>query len=203
MSIFTAISWVWWAVGAFGLVGTGLMLWLAPAVLVQIVKSLLAFFLTNRWGNMLGVAIIVFFVADVNRSMRDEETFKERTAAFEEAQKQRDIQIAADTRQAVTEELAKQKTADTATDNQVKDFTNALPPVPYADSNPFRVGNDACKLRALAGQPGCGPQSVPRRVPKARAPAAPERDHAGFRLPTSLGGIFGGDQKDPGRPNSP
>lgn len=203
ISALTAISWVWWLVGTFGVVGTGLMLWLAPAALVKIASVVLNFFITNRWGNMLGVGLIVFFVADVNRSLRDEQAYKEKTAAFEQEQKARDDRIAKETRDQVWTEIANATAANAATDKQVEDFTNALPPVPFADSNPFRVGNDACKLRALAGQPGCGPQSVPRRMQKAGAPAKPEGDHGGFGLPASLGRIFGGDHKDPGRPSSP
>lgn len=198
MSMFTAISWGWWAVGTFGLVGTGLLLWFAPAVLVKVVTSLLSFFLTNRWGNMIAVGLIVFFVADVNRSMRDAEEFKEKTADFEQAQDDRDKRIAMETRASVTKEFEDQKAADAATDTKVKDFTDALPPVPFADSSPFRVGDDACKLRALAGQAGCGPKIIPRRVPK--APAKPEApaDHGGFRLPGTLGGIFGRSEESSG-----
>lgn len=192
------ISWLWWLLSTFGLGGTVIIVWFFPAVAVKIGATLLNFFLTNRWGNMLGVAIVVFIVADINRSLRDEHEFAARTAAFEQEQHARDERIAAETRITVQAEMAAQAKADTKTDTEVKDFTNALPPVPFADSNPFRVGPDACKLRALAGQPGCGPQSVPRRVQKVGAPAAPQPDHGGFGLPAALGRILGRDQKDTG-----
>lgn len=197
------ISWLWWSLGTFGLVGTGLMLWFAPAMLAMVAKAVLSFFITNRYGNMLAVAIVVFFVADVNRSLRDEHDFAARTAAFEQEQQDRDTRIATETRDEVWKDIANQTAANTATDKEVKEFTDALPPVPHADDNPFRVGDDACKLRALAGQPGCGPQSIPRRVQKTGTVAPGVGDHRGNRLSRAFGRILGRDQKDAGSQRAP
>lgn len=197
------ISWLWWALGTFGLVGTGLMLWLAPAVLVQVAKSLLSFFITNRYGNMIAVAIIVFFVADVNRSLRDEHDFAARTATFEQEQKDRDTRIAKETRDEVWTDIANQTAANTATDKEVKEFNHALPPVPHASDNPFRVGTDVCRLRALAGQAGCGPASSPVGVQKTGAVSASVADHPRHGLSAALRRILGRNQKDQGSQRAP
>jgi len=180
------IWWLWWAIGTFGAVGTGLMLWLAPAALVQIATWLLKFFFTTRIGAAFLAGSVAFFVADVNRSLRDEADFKRITARtialFEQAQKLRDAGIAQQTRDAVLKEVADQAAADAKTDNQVKDFHDALPPVEAADkcNDLIRVGSNAGRLLNIAG--GGPPQGRSKRlngVPKARPRAASPADQRG------------------------
>jgi cytochrome c-type biogenesis protein CcmH/NrfF len=176
------IWWLWWAIGTFGLVGTGLMLWLAPAFLVQIVTWLLKFFFTTRIGAAILAGSVAFFVADVNRSLRDEAEYKQRTALFEHAQKARDARIAQDTRDQVWKEIADQTAANTVTDNQVKDFHDALPPVEATDkcADVVRVGSNANRLLNIAG--GGSPQGRSKRlkgVPKARPRAASPANQRG------------------------
>lgn len=189
------ISWIWWALGTFGTVGTLLLLWLAPATLAMVVKSVLTFFLTNRYGNMIAVGLIVFFVADVNRSLRDQHEFAARTAAFEQSQRDRDTRIAQETRDQVWKDIANQTAENTATDKDVKEFHDALPAVPFANGvNPFRVGDASCKLRHVAGQAGCGPARA-KGVPKARPEGAVPGNQPRFRLPGFITGGIGGAQK--------
>jgi hypothetical protein len=189
------VWWVWWATGTFGLVTTAIIIWFAPTVALTVARVALTFLFTNRWGNMIAVAIVVFFVADVNRSIRDADEYQQKTAAFEQEQKDRDARIATETREAVTKEIAEQTAANTATDKQVEDFRNALPPPPVDAPNPYLVGNDACRLRALAGQSGCGPRSVVKGVPKARAPGKGGGNHRKLGLSGSVRHILGRDQK--------
>lgn len=166
------ISWLWWAIGTFGTVGTALLLWLAPTVLVRIATWLFKFFVTTRLGNVIAAAALAFFVADVNRSLRDRSEFAAQTAAFQQAQKDRDKRIAAETRDEVWTEIANQTAANTATDQDVKEFHDALPPVPFTNGiNPFRVGDAACRLRAIAGYSGCGPERS-QGMPAARSKGA-------------------------------
>lgn len=167
------VWWVWWSLGTLGLIGTGLMIWFAPTVLLGLLKWLFTFCFTTRIGAALLAASIAFFVADVNRSKRDEAEFAERTALFEQAQTERDAKIKADTRTEVQAELANQTTKDTTTDMQVKDYQNALPTVSPTDvcSDVVRVGNNADRLRVIAGSPVR--RSIrPQGVPKARKKAA-------------------------------
>lgn len=192
------ISWLWWALGTFGIVGTVLLLWLSPTVLLTIVKASLTFFITNRYGNMIAVAIVVFFVADVNRSMRDEHDFAARTAAFKQEQKDRDARIAQQTRDEVLAESANQIEANIKTDKEVKEFTDALPLVAHTDDNPFRIGDDACRLRHLAGQLGCEPAS-PKRMPETRPQTKGGGDRRRFRLPESIRRSLGGDRQGQSR----
>lgn len=197
MDTLLGISWLWWALGTFGMVGTGLLLWLAPGLLVQIATWMFKFFITTRLGNIILAAAIAFFVADVNRSLRDRHEFAAQTAAFEQAQKDRDTRIAQQTREEVWKEIANQTAANAATDNDVKEFHNALPPVPFANGvNPFRVGDAACRLRKVAGQTGCGPKRA-QGVPQARSEGggAGTADRPRFRLPRLITRGVGGAEK--------
>lgn len=167
------VSWLWWALGTFGLIGTGLMIWLAPTILIAFLKTAATFCFTTRIGAALLAASIAFFVADVNRSKRDEADFAVRTAQFEQAQADRDAKIKADTRTEVKNEIAAQAIKDLATDTQLKEFHYALPAVPAtaACSDIVRVGNNADRLRIIAGTPHRR-YIRPKRMPKARRKAA-------------------------------
>ncbi len=191
---FFGIWWLWWMLGTFGLVGTVLLLWLAPAMLAQIVRVSLTFFITNRAGNIIAAAVIAFFIADTNRSIRDEHEYAAKTAQFQQDQKDRDNRIAQETRDDVWKDIAEATSNNSQIDNQVEDIHDALPPIPDGTANPFLVGTSSCKLRALAGQPGCGPEGT-SGVPKAGTPAKPAANHRRFRLPGSVGRILGRDPK--------
>lgn len=167
------VSWLWWALGTFGLIGTGLMIWLAPTVLLGLLKWLLTFCFTTRIGAALLAASIAFFVADVNRSKRDEAEFSERTAQFEQAQADRDKQIENDTRDQVWIEIANQTALNKTTDTEVKEFHDVLPTIATTDAcnDVIRVGANAGRLRVIAGSPVR--RSIrPQGMPKARKKAA-------------------------------
>lgn len=195
MTIFEGISWVYWMLGTFGLVGTGLMLWLAPAALVQGFTYALKFFFGTRIGNILLTAIVVFIIADINRSKIDAAEYAAKIAEMQEQQiaagKQRDADVAADTRAAVMAELARQRLTEAKIDSDVKEFTDALPPAPssFTAATPdFRVGDAACRLRAIAGYAGCEPEGAAGRVSKARPKGSRARlpDWAQYRLPSII-----------------
>lgn len=167
------VWWLWWALGTFGLVGTGLMIWLAPTVLLGILKWAVTFCFTTRIGAALLAASIAFFVADVNRSKRDASEYAAKTAQFEQAQADRDKQIETDAKDQVWIEIANQTALNTTTDTEVKEFHDALPPIATTDAcnDIVRVGSNAGKLRAIAGAPVSRPVR-PQAVPKARRKAA-------------------------------
>lgn len=161
------ISWVWYLVTILGVGGTIAFFVLDFALATTVFKAIVNFLWSTRIGWALVAGFFMFELADIHRSSSDEAAFAARTAAFEQAQKDRDQKIADDTRAAVTKELADQTKTDQQTDTQVKEFNDALAPVP-ATGNPFTVGSDACKLRALAGL-SCGERrAVTTPVPKAR-----------------------------------
>jgi len=188
MDTILGISWLWWAVGTFGIVGTALLLWLAPALLVQIVSWLLKFFITTRLGNIIAAAGIAFFVGDVNRSIYDQHQYAARAAAFQQAQKQRDDTIKQETRESVLREIGNQQIANSQIDRKVEEFKYALPPTPAANGvNPLRVGDASCRLRDIAGYSGCGPdrsEGVPKAGSEGRGPRTVHRPR--FKLPSLI-----------------
>jgi hypothetical protein len=196
------IWWVWWTLGGAGTLTIALMAWLAPALLVQIVKSAIGFFIFTRIGNIIAAAAIAFLVGDVNRSIRDQNEFAARTASFEQAQQQRDAMIAEQTREQVTKEIAAAQAANAQTDKEVTEFDHAIPPVPYAQTNPFRVGADACRLRHIAGETQCGPASPTHGLPKARSATQGAADHPRHRLPGLVQRVLGHHRKGTARPSS-
>ncbi|MET4187629.1 hypothetical protein ABIB86_000422 [Bradyrhizobium sp. JR1.7] len=166
------ISWIWYLVGTIGLGGTIVLLYLGPAVLTSIVPYLLRFFLGTRIGVGILAASITFMVADIHRSRSDAARWDAEKATFVQAQRDRDTRIATETREKVWTEIANATAENTVIDNEVKDFTDALPPTPAAAAvNPFLVGDASCKLRHIAGYAGCGPDRT-QGVPKARSKGA-------------------------------
>jgi outer membrane murein-binding lipoprotein Lpp len=166
LSTLQAVSWVYWLIGSIGLVGTGLLIWLAPTVLLQAIPVLGRFFLGTRPGVAILAGAICFFIGDVNRSKIDQANFTERTAAFEQAQLERDKKIDMDARDAVRKEIDAEKIAVAATDTQVTTYEQALLPLTPADSK-CRVGSAADELRKLAGAPvrkRVVPMPKPRRL---------------------------------------
>jgi hypothetical protein len=190
MSLFDGIAWVYWLVGTLGVAGTIAALWFAPAITGQVLWKLASFLFTTRIGNIILAAAIAFMVADINRSQRDAADYAEKTAAataaFEEARKQRDIEITEETRAAVMAELARARLTEAQLNSDVKEFSDALPPAPPVNgTSDFRVGDASCRLRAIAGYAGCGPEAAAGRVPQARPEGARSRlpDWAQYRLP--------------------
>ena len=85
-------------------------------------------------------------------------------AAFETAQNTRDKKIDADARAAVRKEIDDENAATVQTTNKVKVYEQALPILPPTDTI-CRVGNDADKLRVIAGAP---PSQRKLRMPALR-----------------------------------
>jgi len=170
------IQWFWWLLGTFGTGGVAVLAYFFPAVALGIGQWLIKFVLTTPIGAALAAGAITWFVADTNRSIRDQHEFAARSAAFVQLQQQRDKNIAQTTREDVLRELASKSLADAKLDNDVKDFQNAFPPVaiaPVKDGpDPLRVGDASCRLRAIAGYSGCGPEGAAHGVPKARSRGA-------------------------------
>lgn len=188
------LDWGWMIFGAFGIGGLVLVWIFAPAAMSVIVKAIVTVItelLETRLGCALIAAVIVGIGVNHMRANIDEEKFEQRTAQFQEQQKERDAQIAKDTREMVTAELAKEKDQSRLIDQNVEGFTNALPPAaPTPGANAFLVGNDACKLRDIAGLPPCRSGGV-KAVRAARQGAAAAINRARDRLPHPGGEVAG------------
>lgn len=177
---FLGIGWLWWLLGTFGIAGTVALIAFAPTVVPLVVQAsvrVVGYLLSTRWGCALLAAGVAFMVADIHRSMRDEASFKARTEAFEQAQHERDDRIAREVREQVWKEIADATAENEKIDKDVKEFRDALPPVPHTADNPFRVGADSCRLRRIAGQAGCGPGEGDKGVPTPRPRPSSRGDH--------------------------
>lgn len=190
----------YWGVGAFGVIGFVLLLIFAPDVLRLIVKiavGIIEELLSTRIGVAVLTAVLVALTVNYMRRSMDDEAFAEKTAQFEQRQKERDVQIAADAKAEKEQEVSQLIAKNADLDRQLKDFIDAIPadpppttshgsvPVPVA--NPFRIGAAACKLRVLAGtaRPAdCQPPGH-KGVPGARKPGASAGHPAVGRLPPS------------------
>lgn len=176
------LKWAYWLVATVGIAGTIALFVFAPAVargLMSLAVEMLHQLLATRFGCAVLAAVVVGLGVNYMRASLDQEHFDQRIAQFEELQKKRDADIAAETRAAVEKELAETNKSAALTDTAVKDFTNGLqiaPPAPAA--NPYVVGDDACKLRFIAGLPPCGSERHPRvSAARKRAAAAIHRAH--------------------------
>lgn len=188
LSTLQAISWVYWLIGTIGLVGAGLLIWLAPAALLRAVPILTKFFLGTRPGVAILAGCLCWFVADVNRSKIDASDYAAKTAAFEQAQADRDVRIANTTRDQVRNEIAAELPIAAETDQNVKEFHDALPPIPVADASCRKLGADAAtRLRIIAGEAVSRPRASAKGVPKARKPGLGVilRRQVGLRGPVS------------------
>lgn len=191
---FELVKWVYWIVGGIGVIGVIALWLLAPAVAGAILRAVVAIIselLSTRLGCAIIAAIVVGLAVNLMRASIDERQFAERTAAFEEMQKKRDEQIAADARETALKEQAEIDKANATTDSAVKDFTNDLPQVPSTTSvpgipvaNTFLVGDDTCRLRIIAGLTPCGSDRS-QGVRKAGAKAASSGHHTIKRLPNA------------------
>jgi hypothetical protein len=165
-------SWklLWWGFGTLGIAGTIALAVAFPAIakiVLDRVVRLFAFVLSYRVGCALVAAILAALIADYVRHSIDDSKHATELATFKLAQVARDKRIATETRAAVWEEIANATAENAVTDKDVKEFTDALPKPPDT-GNLFRVGADACRLRALYGQSGCGPVRA-KGMPKADA----------------------------------
>lgn len=183
---------IYWAVSILGVTGTIALFVFFPAAAGIALKAVVRFFgivLSYRIGCAVVAAIVAALIADYVRHSIEDEKHAAEVAAFEQKQKQRDKTIAADTEKWVREQMAAQFIAEQESNYDVDSFKSDLP----VSSN-FRVGADACRLRKIYGQSGCGPDGI-KGVPKADARPASLRDRIRKRLPGGGGGIAGGDQQ--------
>jgi hypothetical protein len=177
-------------VGIGGLGGLALIAILYPVIaqgIIAAIGAVLHEMLSTRMGCAVLAAIIAGTGASYMRGHIDNQEFAERIAQFELRQKARDKKIADDTRAAVTAELAELNKSVAVTDTDVKDFTDAAPIDPPVTpsipaSDPLRVGNDACRLRRIAGLPECGSERL-GGVSQAAKRAARTFHHVRHKLP--------------------
>lgn len=188
------LKWGYWLVATVGVAGTIALFVFAPAVgrgLLALGAEMVRQLLATRFGCAVLAAVVVGLSVNYMRATLDQEHFDARIAQFEELQKERDAKIAADTRAAVEKEHAEITRSAALTDVAVKDFTNGLPIAPPAPAaNPYLVGDDACKLRFIAGLPPCGPERH-SRVSGARKRAAAAIHRAQQRLSPADSGVAG------------
>lgn len=183
----TAVEFIWWIVGMFGVVGLVAFWFMAPAaaqLTAQAVVKILSAAFSTRVGCALMAAVLVGLVVDEKRHTYDDEQYAKQTALFEAAQRRRDDTIAQETRVKVQAAIDETKAENKAVDDDVKDFSHDLPPVPPT-GNPFLVGRDAGRLCKLAGQTVCGPSGY-HGMPKTRRPGGRSGDHAKIGLPSII-----------------
>lgn len=159
-----------WLIPIIGIPGLIALVLIYPGIMAAIsraIMQLLSWVLSSRLGCAILAAVAMGFAVDYWRHSTDDAEFAQRTALFEHAQKQRDERIRVETRDEVWTEIANQTAANNATDTEVKEFHNALPPIPHT-GNPFRVGVAAPKLRSIAGQAERRSQGV-KRMPAPRS----------------------------------
>jgi hypothetical protein len=187
---------LYWLIGTVGVAGTIALFAIYPAIMGSIWRGIIKLFaliLSYRLGCAIVAAIAVGFAVDYWRHSRDDAAYAEQTAAFEQAQRDRDKKIAKETREAVWVEIANATAESAVTDKEVKEFTDVLPPVPET-GNPFRVGADAGRLCKIAGQARCGPPS-PQGVPKAKGAGVSSGNRGKLRLPHLVSRGAGSAQK--------
>jgi hypothetical protein len=189
--MFDDFSWwklIWWAVGFFGIGGLIVICAVYPIVLAAVARFFRLVF-ASRIGCAVVAAIVAALIADYVRHSIEDDKHAAEVAAFEQKQIERDEQVARDTREWVLKEIAGSTSENAKTDKAVKDITDALPPIPPT-GNVFRVGADACRLRSLAGQAGCGSDGT-KGVPQADTKGASLRDRLRKRLSGSGSGSAG------------
>ena len=187
-----------WAVATFGIAGTIALIVFAPAaakIALGAVVRFFTFIFSYRAGCALVAAIVAWFIADYVRHSIEDDKHAAEVAAFEQKQVDRDEQIARDTREWVLKEIADTAQQNATVDKDVKDFTDALPKLPEGQpavhaGNPFRVGDDAARLRKIAGQAGRGSDGA-KGMPQADAKPASLRDRIRKRLQSSGSGSAG------------
>lgn len=181
-------KWAIWIVSTLGITGTIVAFAFYPSIVTFILKGIFSFFsfvLSYRLGCALVAALIAAAATDYARHSYDDKRFAAETAAFEQAQKDRDERITKEIRETVMKEVADSAADSAKIDQDVKEFHDALPPVPHVETaadNPYLVGADACKLRHIAGLAECESGSS-EGVPKANPALAATRHLPKIRLP--------------------
>lgn len=182
-----AIGVIWWIVGTFGIGGLIATWFFFPTIsqlVLQRVVKLFSFVLSYRIGCALLAAIAAGLIVDQWRHSYDDTQFAARTAAFEQAQRDRDSRIAQQTRQKVSTWADDAAATSMTIDNDVKGFNDAPPPAPppVATGNPLFISDaDADRLCKLAGQTVCGSVGS-KGVPKTRRSGGRPADQ-GLKLP--------------------
>jgi hypothetical protein len=191
-----------WAIGTVGIGGLVALAVFAPAVAKLLLDAVVRFFalvFSYRIGCAVVAAALAWFIADYVRHSIEDDKHAAEIAAFEKAQVARDARIKTETRALVWEEIANATADNAVTDKDVKDFIDALPKPPEGQpavhpGNPFRVGDDAARLRKIAGQVGRGSVGA-QGVPQADTKGASLRDRVRKRLSGGGDGSAGGDQQ--------
>jgi hypothetical protein len=193
------MSWwklAYWLIGTLGVAGTIALLVFFPAVFSIAFKAVVRFFslvLSYRVGCAVVAAIAAALIADYHRHSIDDADFAARSAAFEQAQVDRDERIRQETRENVWKEIANATAENAKTDENVKVFTDALP-TPSAAGNPFAISDaDAIRLCHIAGQTECGPRRD-KGVSKIRRASRRAADQK-IRLPSLIRNGAWSDQK--------
>lgn len=133
-------------------------------VILPILQTLLQITIGTRIGCAILAGGIAFLAADIHRARMDELDWQKRAAAYEAAQKARDLEIDHELAAQVAEKTQQLQQAQEANDQLRRDFDASLKPLPAGDTT-CRVGDDAGRLRTISGQ--SEGQRVPR-LPKAR-----------------------------------
>jgi hypothetical protein len=164
-----------WLLATFGVAGT-IALFVFVPTLARLVGSAVvrcfAVVFSYRIGCAVVAALLACLITDYVRHSIEDKRHADAEASFKLAQSARDRRIAEETRESVWKEIANATAENAVIDKEVKDFTDALPVSnpPSQTGNSFAVGNDACRLRRIAGQTECG-SGGSKRVPPAHAAA--------------------------------
>lgn len=188
MSSFEAWKIIYWVIGTVGVGGAIALACFFPAVAKLLLDGVVRFFalvFRYRIGCAVVAAALAWFVADYVRHSIEDDKHAAEAVESAKANLARDARIKTETRAMVWEEIANATAENAVTDKEVEGFTNALPKPPDT-GNPFAVGADACRLRKLYGQAGCGPVGA-KGVPKADTKA----DGVGDRGANRLSGLVG------------
>lgn len=176
-----------WCLGTLGVAGIIVLLVIAPSsfgIALRVIIKLLSLVLSYRLGCAVVAAVVVGLAVDYWRHSTDDAEFAQRTALFEHAQTERDERIKTETRDDVWKEIADATAANAVLDNDVKEFTDAPPPVIAPASDPYRIDPvSRAKLCDIAGKTDCRPQGSKR----VQAPRRPGASPSNRRLPQGVG----------------
>ena len=195
------MSWwkvVVWLLATFGVAGTIALAVFFPTVARLVGAAVGRCFVvvfSYRVGCAVVAALLAYLVADYVRHSIEDKRHADAEASFRLAQSARDRRIAEETRESVWKEIANATAENAVIDKDVKDFTDALPmpnPPIAAGGNLFAVGDDADRLRRIAGQPERG-RSGSKRVSKAHSSHWGRRHRTANGLPRAVGRVPGRD----------
>jgi hypothetical protein len=169
-----------WLIPIIGIPGIIALVLIYPSIMAGIgrtIMQILGWVLSSRIGCAILAAVLAAFLADYHRHSKDDAEFAQRTALFEHAQTERDTRIRTETRDDVWKEIADATAENAVLENDVKEFTDAKPPIPALASDPYSIDPvSRAKLCDIAGKIDCGPR-------RAQGVQAPRRSgpHAGNR----------------------